>query len=258
MQDVFAVCELYRAELNEAVFGLQNHGILSERSAQRRQNPVNEQSRKAEAQIRKKFGGPVNMVVLEVFIWTSIMLLFSAFAMWLGSLIPIAQDNMSQGAAIILAYVIIPSLTVSRLNTSIRGYVSDVALRFTLLASAVAQSLTLGAIFDKDRHEIEPIPFLTPLVYAIAYPLILRFENREPPLLVGCTTVALIANYFAGLALGDITTSYELMAIAYVAANAGTMQMIFKTSMKSKTGHKYQYILHQSMILIRSLWCLFV
>ncbi|KAK6058167.1 hypothetical protein COOONC_04270, partial [Cooperia oncophora] len=166
MQEVYAVCDLYQAELREAVCG---HNLLSCRTAgsfhERYRSESNETLYK-----KTRIFAP-NRTVIEVFAWVATMLAFSGMGTWIGSHGINTIVDMTVGAQFttLTAYVILPAVTMSTLLKYERSCFNDVTIRFMLLTSAAIQGLLIGSVQDPKYLQNEPITFVTPVVFALVY-----------------------------------------------------------------------------------------
>ncbi|KAK6018253.1 hypothetical protein OSTOST_16173 [Ostertagia ostertagi] len=76
--------------------------------------------------------------------------------------------------------------------------------------------------------------------------------GQAAPLQFACAGSALFANYLVGLLTDKLSSTYELMALAYVAVNVAIMQLMLRAGPGS--GHICQYVLLESVVFVHALF----
>uniref|UniRef100_A0A1I7UPE6 DUF4203 domain-containing protein n=1 Tax=Caenorhabditis tropicalis TaxID=1561998 RepID=A0A1I7UPE6_9PELO len=231
---------------------LQQEGPAQLQQLQSQIQPQTQELIQALQETQSPIGLPTSSVV-EIFGWSSILLLGAGIASIIGGYVlsPIFGIFIGRAGAAILATLVLPAIGAYQLNAE-DGSTS--ATRFQLLLLALTQGILMGHSISYTYLSGQPLGFVTPLVIAFAYPLIAgQVGTAHLPLLGGAVGAAFGVQLALGLASGALSFSYFLLSALYSGASAALLQIAFKNLSAPNRIHQYQLLLVASFLFSKAL-----
>ncbi|CAJ0605743.1 unnamed protein product [Cylicocyclus nassatus] len=259
METVAEVYGGYRMELEETMEGLRQRGQAFGESAPqmiedtRSQIEPQTQDLIEAVQDTSDVSTP-QRTVLEVFAWSSIMVLFANIGLVFGSYIlgPIVSIFVGKFGAALAAFVALPLYAHYQIKHS-GG--DDVTIRFQLLSLAIVQGVLTGFVVNNLYLSATPFAVLTPAIVTVSFAAISTSANgNRVTLLGGSVGAAVGVNFLLGLITGYLTFVYFLLTLTYAGIAAVTMQLVFKHVQGEDKGHVYQNILSCSFIVAKGMF----
>ncbi|CAB00878.1 Membrane transporter protein [Caenorhabditis elegans] len=238
--------------LRQRAAALQQDGPGQLQQLQSQIQPQTQELISALQETQSPIGLPTSAVV-EIFGWSSILLLGAGIASIIGGYVlsPIFGIFIGRGGSAILATLAIPAFGAYQLNNE-DGTTSGT--RFQLLVLALVQGLLMGHSISYTYLSAQPLGFVTPLVIAFAYPLIAgQVGTARTPLLGGAVGAAFGTQLVLGLVSGSLSFSYLLLSALYSAASGAILQVAFKNLTAQNRIHMYQILLVSSFLFSKAL-----
>lgn len=213
--------------LRQRALVLQQEGPAQLQQLQSQIQPQTQELVQALQEIQSPIGLPTSSVI-EIFGWSSILLLSAGIASILGGYVlsPIFGIFIGRTGAALLAALILPVSAAYYLNGN-DG--SQAETRFKLLLLALGQGVLMGHAISYTYVSSQPLGFITPLVIAFAYPLVAgQVGTAHAPLLGGAVGASFGVQLVLGLVSGSLSFSYFLLAALYSASSAALLQIAFK------------------------------
>ncbi|CAI2350531.1 unnamed protein product [Caenorhabditis sp. 36 PRJEB53466] len=238
--------------LRQRALVLQQEGPAQLQQLQSQIQPQTQEIVSALQEMQSPIGLPTSSVV-EIFGWSSILLLSAGISSILGGYVlsPILGIFIGRLGAALLASLILPATAAYYLNGN-DG--STAETRFQLLLLSIVQGGLLGHAISYTYISGQPLGFITPLVIAFAYPLVAgQVGTAHAPLLGGSVGAAFAVQSVLGLVSGSFSLSYLLLAAFYSASSAGLLQIAFRHLNAPSRIHLYQILLVGSFLFSKAL-----
>ncbi|KAL6733918.1 hypothetical protein ANCDUO_01655 [Ancylostoma duodenale] len=259
METVAEVYGSYRQELEETMEGLRQRGQALGESAPQMIEDTKSQIEPQTQELIEAVQDTSNVstpqkVVIEVFAWSSVMVLFANIGLGFGSYIlgPIISIFVGKFGATLAAFVAVPLYAHYQIKHSTG---SDVNIRFELLSLAILQGVLTGFVINSLYLSATPFAVLTPAIVTVSFAAIANSANgNRVTLLGGSIGAAVGVNFLLGLITGSLTFVYFLLTLTYAGIAAVTMQLVFKHIQGDAKGHVYQNILSCSFIIAKGMF----
>ncbi|EGT36784.1 hypothetical protein CAEBREN_24937 [Caenorhabditis brenneri] len=238
--------------LRQRAATLQQEGPAQLQQLQSQIQPQTQELIQALQETQSPIGLPTSSVV-EIFGWSSILLLGAGIASIIGGYVlsPIFGIFIGRAGAAILATLALPGLAAYQLNAE-DG--STAGTRFQLLMLALVQGVLMGHSISYTYLSGQPLGFITPLVIAFAYPLVAgQVGTAHVPLLGGAVGAAFGVQLAVGLVSGSLSFSYFLLSALYSGASGALLQIAFKNLNAPSRIHMYQILLVASFLFSKAL-----
>ncbi|KAK6732390.1 hypothetical protein RB195_016648 [Necator americanus] len=199
----------------------------------------------------KRVSGP-QRVVVEVFAWSSVMVLASTIGSMLGAYIlgPFASLFFGKFAAALLAFFIIPVVSHATIKNKERHFESDNRIRTMLLSTSIGQGALAGYAINSLYLSAQPLAFVTPAVVSVGYTISVRQTNGDRAQILGISLgLACLTNVLLGTMLSGNTSSYQFLTLGYVGIAGVIMQLVLHDS--SSRGYTYQNALNSLYLLFK-------
>ncbi|KAE9419512.1 hypothetical protein Angca_000509, partial [Angiostrongylus cantonensis] len=173
-------------------------------------------------------------LVIEVFAWSSVLVLGSSIGSVLGAYIfsPIIGSIFGKYIASLVAYILIPLGA----HFKERNFVDENNIRMMMLGTSIAQGMLSGYTINSRYLEAQPLPFITPMVMSFGYAVCFTSLTVISFTLLGGTIgAAVIFNLAVALITGNLSFTYFLLTLTYGGIAAAVMQLIFK-NLNEKVG----------------------
>ncbi|CAA21525.2 Membrane transporter protein [Caenorhabditis elegans] len=238
--------------LRQRATALQQEGPAQIQQLQSQIQPQTQELLSALQETQQPVGLATSSVV-EIFGWSSILLLGAGIASIIGGYVlsPIFGIFIGRGGAAIFASLVLPGAGAYYLNAE-DGSTS--ATRFQLLVLALAQGILMGHSISYTYLSGQPLGFITPMVIAFAYPLIAgQVGTARAPLLGGAIGAALGVQLLLGIVSGSLSFSYFILSALYSVASGALLQIANKNMTPPSRHHMYQMLLVSSFLFSKAL-----
>ncbi|KHJ90336.1 hypothetical protein OESDEN_09820 [Oesophagostomum dentatum] len=258
--EIFGSYRTYREELEEAVEGLRQRSptlmkgaaLLTTVDAKSQAEVRTEDLLRAVKSISK--APTPERTVIEVFIWSSIMVLFANIGVGLGSyvLAPFLPIFLGKVGAMLLGVIGVPIYAHRKIKQTDS---SDVTIRNELLSLSIIQGILVGFSISNLYLSSSPFVVFTPLLVTVAFTLISSFASENRALVLGGSIGAAVgANLLLGYITSSLSFTYFLMSLTYAGIAAVTMLHMLKNSQNESKPYAYQNALSNSYIIAKGMF----
>ncbi|KAK5977333.1 hypothetical protein GCK32_020739 [Trichostrongylus colubriformis] len=109
-----------------------------------------------------------------------------------------------------------------------------------MLASSFGQGLLVGYTISQRYLYSQPIAFITPMAVSFGYGGIAHRARGDRIMILGASLGAAVsANIAIGVMTGQLSSSYDFLALGYVAISGVVMQLLFHDAHWTR-GHSFQ------------------
>jgi len=235
METLTEIGQQYKSEFEERIEGLRRRSVELQQQAQDTIQNLQPQFEAQQKQLvtivqdqspREGYG----KAVIQTFAWTSLLLFATYFSSLISgtALTPVVGMFVGGATAFLLIYVALPILFYQ--NVDINNNEADIETRFQLLGFALVEGAFVGFLFsERYLSTMQPLPFLTPLIIAVAGSLAEPQVGGNRQALLGATIGgSIVAHLLVGVILGQISGAYFLLTVLYAAIGFTTLQYLLK------------------------------
>ncbi|KAK6058165.1 hypothetical protein COOONC_04268 [Cooperia oncophora] len=134
-----------------------------------------------------------------------------------------------------------------------RQFQSDNNIRRMMVASTFGQGLLVGYTISQRYLSSQPLAFITPMSVSFGYANIVQRAKGDRRMILGASLGAAVsANLVLGFLTGQLSSSYEFLALGYVALSGVVMQLLFHNAHWTR-GHAFQNVHNAFFVLFKGM-----
>jgi len=234
METLTEIGQQYKTEFEDRFEGLRQRSVALQQRAQETiesLQPVLEEHQQHRLQAVQDMSPREGYAkaVAETFTWTSVLLFASYFISLISSLVlsPVVGVFVGGATAFLVIYAALPTFVYKNLDFTNE---SDAETRFQLLGFALVEGILVGFLFsDRYLATMQPLPFLTPLIIAVATTLAEpQIGSNRQALLGAAIGGGVVSHLLIGVILGQLSFPYLLLTLLYAATGFATLQYLLK------------------------------